>query len=170
VQVLRVDGTVVDEAVTASESSGDSRRVISAAETRFVTRKLGGDAEVIELAPYLLAKSGGKGPIDIGEVDGYPLGSPGLPSWIASAAVQGWEQVTVPAGSFRALRVSVNGRRSSPIGGRTAFAGRFEMTAWYAPDVKRIVRQEQKIWTSDGVSPTLYADEVLELLAYRPPP
>lgn len=96
-------------------------------------------------------------------------GAAGLPGWTTSAEIQGWERVTVPAGTFKALRVRVAGRRSAPIGGRNAFAGRFEMTAWYAPDVKRIVRQEQRIWTADGISPALSADEVFELLAYRPP-
>jgi hypothetical protein len=134
-----------------------------------VTHALSRDAGVTELAPYLLAASGGKAPADFGNPGGYPIGSPGLPSWLAKATVLGWEQVTVPAGTFRALRVRVTGQRSAPIGGRTAFAGRFEMSVWYAPDVNRTVRQEHRVWTADGISPVLAAEEILELVAYRPP-
>jgi hypothetical protein len=170
VRVLRVDGSIVEEAVTTTGSdSSDARRVINAPDSRFVTHALGQAAGVTELAPYLLAASGGKVPADIGNPGGYPIGSPGLPLWVAKAAVQGWEQVMVPAGTFRALRVRVTGQRSAPIGGRTAFAGRFEMNVWYAPDVNRIVRQEHKVWTADAISPALAVDEVLELTSYRPP-
>lgn len=170
IRVLRVDGSVVEEAVTTSGSGGgDTRRAINAPDSRFVVHGLGQAASVTELAPYLLAASAGKAPADIGDPGGYPIGSPGLPSWIAKATVRGWEQVAVSAGTFRALRVDVTGRRSYPIGGRTSFAGRFEMSVWYAQDVNRVIRQEHRVWTSDGLSPILGAHEVLELIAYRPP-
>lgn len=170
IRVLRVDGSVVEEAVTTTgSSSGDIRRAINAPESRFVVHALGQAASVTELAPYLLAASAGKAPADIGDPGGYPIGSPGLPSWFAKATVRGWEQVAVPAGTFRALRVDVTGRRASPIGGRTSFAGRFEMSVWYAQDVNRVIRQEHRVWTSDGISPMLASHEVLELAAYRPP-
>jgi hypothetical protein len=171
IRVLRVDGPIVEEAVTTTGSgSGDTRRAINAAESRFVVHALSPAANVTELGPYLLAASAGKAPAEIHDPGGYPIGSPGLPSWIAKAAVQGWEQVTVPAGTYRALRVDVTGRRSFPIGGRTAFAGRFEMSVWYAQDVNRVVRQEHRVWTADGLAPILAAHEVLELLSYRPSP
>lgn len=170
ISVLRVNGSIVEEAVTTpGSSSGEARRAVHAPDSRFVTHALGRGAGITELAPYLLAASGGKVPADIGNPEGYPIGSPGLPSWLVRATVQGWEQVTVPAGNFRALRIRVAGQRSTPIGSRTSFAGRFEMNVWYAPDVNRIVRQEQKIWTADGISPSLAADEVLELTSFRPP-
>jgi hypothetical protein len=160
----------VEEAVTANAPGAkDVRRVVEARQSQFVEYPISPSDAVTELAPYLLAASGGKVPADIGNPGGYPIGSPGLPSWLARATVLGWEQVTVPAGTFRALRVRVTGQRSAPIGGRTAFAGRFEMSAWYAPDVNRVVRQEHRVWTADGISPVLAVDEVLELTSYRPP-
>jgi hypothetical protein len=170
VRVLRVSDTIVEEAVTANAPGAkDVRRVVEARQSQFVEYPISPSDAVTELAPYLLAASGGKVPADIGNPGGYPIGSPGLPSWLARATVLGWEQVTVPAGTFRALRVRVTGQRSAPIGGRTAFAGRFEMSAWYAPDVNRVVRQEHRVWTADGISPVLAVDEVLELTSYRPP-
>jgi uncharacterized lipoprotein YddW (UPF0748 family) len=48
-----------------------------------------------------------------------------------TVVVVGWETVEVPAGKFRALRVEAthDGRRNGP-----------QVTAWYAPEVKRYVR------------------------------
>jgi hypothetical protein len=60
-------------------------------------------------------------------------------------------------------------KRKIIVPGSTAFAGRFEMSVWYAPDVNRTVRQEHRVWTADGISPVLAAEEILELVAYRPP-
>ena len=168
VRVVDVDDTIVEEAVTAP-GARSVRRIVDAREPRFLEFPLSSSIAAIELAPYIVAINEGKTLDEARQPDGYPQGGSGLPGWSIAYTVAGWEQVAVPAGKFRALRVNVAGRRSAPIGGRTSFAGRFEMSVWYAPDVKRIVRQEQKVWTSDGISPTLYADEVLELTSYRPP-
>lgn len=169
VRVLRVDGSIVEEAVTsAGASGGDTRRAINAQESRFALHALSGTASMTELAPYFLAAAAGKTPSEIGDPAGYPIGSPGLPTWIAKATVQGWEQIAVPAGTFRALRVDVAGRRSASIGGRSTEAGRFTMSVWYAQDVKRIVRLEHRIWTADSISSIVVTDEVVELLSYRP--
>lgn len=168
VRAVRVDGALVEEAVTASGAK-DLRRVVNAREVRFVETALSSSMSVVESAPYLVAANGGQPPGSVPQIHGYPVGAAALPGWTTTAQIQGWDRVTVPAGTFRALRVQVSGKRSAPIGGRNSFAGRFEMSVWYAPEVKRIVRQEQRIWTADAVSPTLAADEILELISYRPP-
>lgn len=61
------------------------------------------------------------------------------------------------------------GRRGPRVGSRMVVAVRFEMSVWYAEDVKRIARLEHRGWTADGFAPALAADEVYELLSYRPP-
>ena len=155
--------------MVAAAGAKDLQRVVNAREVRFVETALNSSLSVVEPAPYLVAANGGKPPGVVPQIDGYPLGAAGLPGWTTTAQIQGWDKVTVPAGTFKALRIQIGGKRSSPIGGRTSFAGRFEMNVWYAPEVNRIVRQEQRVWTADGVSPTLAADEVYELLAFRPP-
>jgi len=130
------------------------------------------DGAIVE---EVVTTTGGSGVDTHRTVNGYPLGSPGLPSWVTKATVQGWEQVAVPAGTFKALRVDVAGRRGAPIGARSSFAGHFTMSVWYAQAVKRIVRLEHRTWTADGTlghpgdTSSLAADEVLELLSYRPP-
>jgi len=55
--------------------------------------------------------------------------------------VVGWEDITVPAGKFRALRIESEGtvqvaRKPKP--------GRSIATAWYAPEARRWIRLEQE--------------------------
>jgi len=54
-----------------------------------------------------------------------------------TAKVAGWEQVKVPAGEFRALKIEINGtyQRLDARGG-----GWYKMTIWYAPEVKSWVK------------------------------
>lgn len=169
VRVLHVSDTIVEEAVTANAPGArDMRRVVNAREPRFLEFPLSTENAMVELAPYLVAVNGGEAPADAPRAEGYPLGSPSLPRWSVNVRIHGWEQITVPAGTFRALRVESEGRRS--VGGRGgAQAGRFKTTAWYAPDVKRLVKLERKVWSADAFSPELVHDNVLELTTYRPP-
>jgi hypothetical protein len=70
--------------------------------------------------------------------------------------VIGWEQVSVPAGNFRALKVEVS-NRSFGKGGAVDF---MRMTYWYVPDVKRFVKFDfHSQWEG-----TVQAD----LVAYKP--
>jgi serine protease Do len=168
VQVLRVDGQVVEEALTVSGKS--ERRAVGAGDPQILEFKINSNAALMEVAPYLLAASDGKAPAHVDVKTGYPQGGPGVPAWLYRTQVQDWEQVTVPAGTFRALRVKVDGRRESPPSGQAFVTGEFLITAWYAPEVKRIVRLEHRVksgaFSSRG---QLVAEEVVELLAYRPP-
>jgi len=169
VQVLRVNGLVVDEALSAA--SGQSmRRAIDAKEPRILEYQINSNAVLMELAPYLLAATGGKAPADVNVTTGYPAGGHGIPAWVYRTLVQDWEQVTVPAGTFRALRVEVAGRRASQPSGQGFVAGEFLITAWYAPEVKRFVRLEHRVksgaFSSRG---QVVGEDVVELLAYRPP-
>ncbi len=58
-----------------------------------------------------------------------------------AAMIRG-EEVTVPAGKFRALRVESEGPFQRID---TAISGTAKETAWYAPEVKRYVK-----WTFNG--------------------
>lgn len=76
-------------------------------------------------------------------------------------SVIGWEEVTVPAGKFRALKVDASGtyeridvRRRGPL----------HVTLWYAPQVRRWVRSTFRNWTGDG---RILRNESHELLEYR---
>jgi len=170
VRAVRVDGTVVEEQVTSNAPGAqDTRRVVNARDSRFLDYPLDSNNDLIELSPYLLAANDGKAPGDVPDPQGYPSGGAGYPGFIATVTEHGWEQVTVPAGTFRALRVTVSGRRSNGFHTRASATGRFEMTIWYAPEVKRFVKMVQKIWSADAFAQSLTAEDVVELRSYRPP-
>ena len=166
VSVLRTAGELVEERVLAGAAGARAAaapRAVDAHSTRFLESPAGAQAQFVEFAPYFLAAKGesaAAGPID---AVGYPVGA-GNPGWIVRmTGAPSWEQITVPAGTFRALRLEFEGRRErlsvSPI------AVRFLLRVWYAPEVKRYVRLEQKEWLRARQS----GDVVVELTRFSPP-
>ncbi len=75
--------------------------------------------------------------------------------------VVGYESVTVPAGTFFALKIELSGPyRASNLEG--SWTGRIEDTLWYAPQVRNAVRYEYK----DTTGAALYNHEIHELVKY----
>ena len=64
-----------------------------------------------------------------------PVGGGGI-NIDMTTKVLDWEEVTVPAGKFRALKVEANGKASG------AASGNRKITLWYAPEVANYVRME----------------------------
>lgn len=105
-------------------------------------------AGVVELAPYANSfkelKSGERfGVVPIRGIEKVmtPHGDPAYQ--LMSGQVLGKERVTVPAGAFETTRVEFDGTASlGYVGGGAAFRGSvpLKLTAWYAPEVKRVVR------------------------------
>jgi uncharacterized caspase-like protein len=83
-----------------------------------------------------------------------------------SVAVEGWEDITVPAGKFRALKVSslTYYRRVDPSAQRGGGGGRIVFRYWYAPEVKRPVRIEDVNVGDNGV---VHQDFTSELVSYK---
>lgn len=78
-----------------------------------------------------------------------------------NATVAGWEEIAVPAGKFRALKVDAPGTyQRVDVSG----AGKVRYMVWYVPEVKRWVK-----WTFENTNfrgePLLREGE--ELVAYR---
>lgn len=57
----------------------------------------------------------------------------------AKVEVKGWRDVSVPAGSFRALLIRHSGGFASTAGGAP---GTYQMDVWYAPQAHRFVKEE----------------------------
>jgi hypothetical protein len=129
------------------------------------------DIVLVEFAPYLAAVDEGKAALGIAaSPSAYPLGGTGLPPWVSRSGVQGWESITVPAGTFKALRIDISGDRERDTFTNQSHAGKFKISVWYAPDVKRLVRVEHRYYS--GMFATrgqLMGHEVIELLKYTPP-
>ena len=89
--------------------------------------------------------------------DGEPTAT-----WSAKAKVEGWEEVRVPAGAFKALKVVHEGRWSRPYGGYS-ISGTSIITLWYAPEVKGIVKREAYIRRANGTVQTNTRTELVSL-------
>jgi len=167
VRVLHADGQSVEEQLTARVGATRTmpvRRNIDARSTSFDQYRLGASEEALtEFAPYLFAAGGEQAVRDVTDATGYPTS--GDSGWVTTSAPPVWEKVTVPAGTFRALHFVIRGHREvrpfSPI-----VVYRFEISVWYAPEVKRYVRLEHKTWLSLS-KPN--SDEVVELVKFNPP-
>ena len=88
----------------------------------------------------------------------------------ASARVVSAETITVPAGTFRTIRVQVeHSWRAAQQGGHPSQAAQFNgarrMTVWYAPEVKRAVKFSSRL-DFGGFAP-VDTDFDLELVSYE---
>lgn len=178
VRAERVDRESVDESVfIQGRDATPLRRTVNTKEMRFLVYPMGGDATLLEVAPYLVAASEGNAPAELGSPFGYPLSGIAFAGDAKSLAYKtrmragDWEEVTVPAGTYRALRYEVSGTRE----GQTSTGGsplnrsavtRFKVDVWYAPDIGRIVKLQHKAWTFAAAP---FNDDAVELLEYRPP-
>lgn len=77
------------------------------------------------------------------------------------ALVIGWETVTVPAGSFRALRVEHRGTYAA-TDNTYHWSGRIRETYWYAPKAQRVVKREYHDTKGDGTTWDHWRDEMTE--------
>ena len=77
-----------------------------------------------------------------------------------------WELVTVPAGTFFALKLSMEGTYYATDSGG-GWSGTIEDTLWYAPEVRNAVRYEYSDFTG-GTS--RYNHEIHELVRFWPGP
>lgn len=169
VKVVRISDEVVAQDVMAGAAAmrdTGTLYLIESRQTRFQEMRIGANVVVVEFAPYLLAAGGEDALRAGGDAVGYP--DAGISAWITRSSPVVWEQVTVPAGTFRSARLEIEGRRAhdSFILGH---AGRFKITAWYVPEVRRLVRLEHEVWSGNTLSRRMVEHDLVELLAYRPP-
>jgi S1-C subfamily serine protease len=162
VQVTAVDGWNVSESFSAA-GVPPVASIVDARIVSFSGRRLGEGQSLLEFAPYLEAKGPGQALV-LESAGNYPTA--GFENWTVTTAIPDWDTVTLPAGSFRALRVEIRGSRQTGATQyiRNTLAERFEFTAWYAPEVRRYVRLQHRSW--GGFNGQL-ADELVELVEYR---
>jgi len=132
--------------------------VIDADQITFASRPLRPGTSFVELAPY--ARDIWK----MARPAGYP--GPAGAMWRVSTPRYSEEEVRVPAGTFKALRVEVNGA-SEAFGGSVvqATAARFVYVAWYSPELNRYVKIHHQTWSRQNIK---LGDEVVQLVEYQP--
>jgi hypothetical protein len=162
--VTGVNGWTVMEAFSA-ERMAPARAEIRVNEPAFIGRPLAEGLSLLEFSPYLQSPEPADLP-PIAAVSGYP--ESGGDNWTLSVQFRGREQVTVPAGSFNALKIEVQGRRNtflSPVASiQSGTARRFEYVVWYVPELKRYARSRHRTWSA---SASTIGDELIELLEVR---
>jgi hypothetical protein len=69
-----------------------------------------------------------------------PVEDPFYTNWYSQGRVIGWDSVSVPAGSFKALRVELNSSRHASASSAIPEPQRVQYVIWYASDAKRTVK------------------------------
>ena len=78
--------------------------------------------------------------------------------------IRGYESVTVPAGTFKSLKVEIDSNRRPTEGMRSREPVRTMLTLWYAPEVKRVVKMLRVVMSEEG---THLDEDTYELVRYR---
>jgi hypothetical protein len=75
-----------------------------------------------------------------------------------------WESVTVPAGTFKALKITYSGTWGT-MAGAFRVGGQYVRAGWYVPEMKQFVRYEFKVLGSNGVQTDLAFELISSKLA-----
>jgi hypothetical protein len=92
-----------------------------------------------------------------------PVDDPFYTNWYSQGRVRGWDSVSVPAGSFKALRVELNSSRP-PRAGSTQEPQRVQYVIWYAADAKRTIKHVRTVYAANG---SKLDEQTYELVKYR---
>lgn len=165
VRVDKVGSGVVQESVALAGNPA-SPATTGLESLNFRTFPLPRSQTLVEFAPYLHVLLAKNESILWGKIAGYPVGNAAMPFWTLSASKQGEEQVAVPAGTFKATKIEVWGKRQAPPGFLAHMSyesTRFRYRAWYAPEVRRYVKLQHETWSLNG---QWSGEQVVELLSY----
>ena len=153
-----VAGSAINDTL-AAEGTPASQAAFDARAPRFAVRALAGGRTLVEALAYGAADAAPA-------VAGYPQGTKTYLEWKVVVQPAASEEIKVPAGSFRAQRIVIEGTRDRD--GDSFWwpkeAGRFRYTLWYAPEAQRYVKARSQSWAMTGAE---FGDELLELLEFR---
>jgi len=162
VTVDKTDGGLIYETMTLMEPNprpGGNRRS-SNAEPGFVDWSWLG----WEFSPWLATSEA----LRDGQWSGIPTPemSGGWGDWYTTAKVAGRERVTVPAGSFAAVKVQVWAKRRANGGSAQASVEPTDvvMHVWYAPNTRRYVKMERSIKSATSLE---IERDTVELVKYH---
>lgn len=184
ITLVRADRTMIIVNVKAAGATGPGREQIIGPEWSRVRSVNGQQTTVNRPLAYPLTQ-GKTWAVDYSEAT--PADRTHLrETWHTTYKVGSWEDVSVPAGTFRALRIEADGtwtadlpanvavtRGRAPNGSNVAMAtaqgartasGRVLKTFWYVPAVRRWVKSEEDVFDSNGTR-TGHATSTLEAYA-----
>jgi len=132
-------------------------------DTRFVEWR-GQGFYLLEFNPFLEAFGGLQNAPASLKVPAMPAENPLQADWYGQGRIRGYESVTVPAGTFKSLKVEIDSNRRPTEGIRSREPVRTVLTLWYAPEVKRIVKMLRVVMSEEGAH---LDEDTYELLRYR---
>lgn len=147
-RVVSTENGAVDEVLTVEPGAGE-RRMRFDGSPQFIEYGMG-DIALHEFMPYLGSFASLRTGQSWTHIPGMPLMN-SIVSWDLNGVAQGLEDVTVQAGTFRAMRVELRALRSA-LGKRDVAPLTARMSLWYAPEVKRVVRIEFLSWDRRGIA------------------
>jgi len=161
-QATGVSEREVRETMTYAGSASDAKSF--GPDTRFVERR-GNGYYYVEFNPFIQAL----GVLSAGTAWkslAYPAADPFFGNWSTHGRAVDWDSVTVPAGTFKAMRVEINSNRA-PTGSvsmRASEPVRILQVIWYAPDAKRAVKAVRTVYSTSGIR---LDEDTYELVKYR---
>ena len=164
-QVTAVSDREVRETMSTASSAGKvSESKAIGPDTRFVEWRGQGYYHV-EFNPFIEA-FGALKPGTAWKGVPIPVDDPFFGNWQTHGRATDWDTVSVPAGTFKALRVELNSHRA-PTGSvamRASEPVRILNAIWYAPEAKRAVKLVRTVYSTAG---TRLDEETLELVKFR---
>ena len=139
-----------DGAEHVSEIGGDGK---------LVDHSVGG-LNYVEFSPYLDA-FGKLVPDASWEAITGLISDNGFP-WKVTATVEGQESISVPAGTFQATKVKVHANRQGSTVNQLV---RMEYVFWFAPEIKRVVKQTRNTFVY--ATGARYDIDIFELVSYK---
>ena len=165
-RVTAVSAREVAETMSVDASpDGATVRNAFTSDTRFVEWR-GQGFYLLEFNPFLEVLGGLQDSAATLNLPAMPAENPYHAGWYGRARVRGYESVTVPAGTFKSLKVEIDSSRhptESP-GMRAREPVRTLLTLWYSPEVKRTVKMLRIVLTEEGMQ---LDEDTYELVRYR---
>jgi hypothetical protein len=157
-EVLAADDKTYDIQSTIKGRESEATKTVYSREGGILTR---GVTKFDPMEPYLAF------PLDQGKEWG---GRYRFPSAQTSETVDaelhgkavGWESVTVPAGTFKALKITYTGRWGM-MRGPYRIGGEYVRSGWYVPEIRQFARYEFKVYGANAVT----VDILLELMSSK---
>lgn len=163
VRLATASGSLFNESFEVDSGGGDPA-LLDANIPSFTNRTLGPGRRFTELAPYMLGETQGRWPNLAVTPAGYP--SEGAEEPFKTRVTRIVEDnVIVPAGSFKTVRVEVEGERDVRGFGTSIelVVARFHYTVWYARDTHRYVMAKHQQWNRRGSE---VSNELIQLVRY----
>jgi hypothetical protein len=139
-EVVAIEGDQVTESIRVKDRPQLQGQEATPLGIQVREYHLASDVSWIEFAPFLAAGAELKAGQSWSDVPGMANAS-AFDRWQVSGRVVGRETVRTPAGEFEAFRVEINAIRPPPGSLMVSlYVTRVQLTAWYAPEAKRVVK------------------------------